>query len=106
MAERDLSPRQLELADLMSEISEDCYCAGWLIGTEFVLWGAVLNGPIEWGCGDVTEEQVAALRRLSGEIGGWIAWEVSDDPMNTGPVFVPIVEWRERYAAEPSGGRP
>lgn len=32
------------LARLMSDISEDCWCAGWMSGTEFALWKAVQTG--------------------------------------------------------------
>ena len=41
-----------QLRGLMSEISEDCHCAGWLIGTGYALWGIVEHeqGPA-WGHG-------------------------------------------------------
>jgi len=77
------------LLDFMSELSEDCYCAGWLIGTEHALWRAHEEGPMSWGQGDVGASAVAKLRRLSAKAGGWWRW---DD--EHGPLFVLMDEWR------------
>ena len=34
-SEGNFSEQQTELYELMSEISEDCYCAGWMMGLEY-----------------------------------------------------------------------
>lgn len=83
------------LRHLMSEISEDHYCAGWLIGLEFRLWRIVLGGPPKFGFDDVSPERIADLERLSKKCGGWIVWSEG-----CGEVFVPMDEWQRMYAAE------
>ena len=83
------------LAAKMSDISEDCYCAGWLSGLEHSLWWFVVGGPGEWGMGKVDEDDVRALRALSEKCGGWIVWRES-----VGEVFVPLAEWLPTYAAD------
>lgn len=81
----------LTLQELMSEISEECYCASWLSGLEFDLWRAVEEGPRPYGQGDITAANVAELRRLSDACGGW--WH--DER------FVTLDKWRAVYAAGP-----
>ena len=36
--EDKLQPLERALYELMSSVSEDCYCAGWLDGTEYAVW--------------------------------------------------------------------
>jgi hypothetical protein len=87
------------LKALMSDISERCWCAGWLVDTEYVLWDAVINGPIQrWGQDEITEEDTAALKVLSDEIGGWIGWK--DEKME--PSYVPMSEWLKEFEDETS----
>ena len=81
------------LAERMSAISEDCYCAGWMMGLEFALWSFVLNGPEGYGQGRVSEDDVAALKSLSEKAGGWIVFR-----MDRGMMFVPMAEWLSTYA--------
>ena len=76
----------------MSAISERCWHAEWLDGTEFVLWKAVTGGPLRWGQGEVSAEDIALLRRLSEAAGGWIVW---DD--ERGETFLPMSEWLQLY---------
>lgn len=76
------------LAALMSSLSEDLWCAGWLAGTEQRLWQMVQGGPREWGMGEVTHRQVDLLRLLSEEAEGWIIYGTN------GPHFVPIDQWK------------
>jgi hypothetical protein len=40
----------------MSDISEEYYCAGWLIGLEEILWSMVVGNRREFGMGVVTED--------------------------------------------------
>lgn len=95
------------LARLMSDISEEVYCAGWLIGTEWVLWRALLDwrktGRAYWSPGaeypgDITEHMAAvdAVQKLAG---GWIWWL-------DGETFVPEERWLrlvQRMEASPRG---
>ena len=87
-----------QLMALMSDISERCWYAEWLQGTEFVLWSALQTGPIEhWGHGSVTLEDIDQLRRLSYAAGGWIAWAESNVSA-IDPEIVPFDKWEQRLA--------
>lgn len=103
------------LYELMTDISEDNYCAGWMSGLEFTLWSFVLGGVrIEcWGTDSVEVAQLDALRRLSEECGGWWIWvdyeelgtvrdhrppEWADD---CGPRFLTLAEWEATYERYP-----
>ena len=68
------------LLALMCGISEDCYCAGWMMGLEDALWN--VQPGTRYGQGTITERQTTLLRLLAEEAGGW--WRWSDN----GPVFV------------------
>lgn len=85
---------QEALKSLMSDISERCYYAGWMFGTEFVLWQALVEGPRTWGHGTITEEDIATLNDLAQRTGGWIAWDES-----TEETFLPMPKWLELYSA-------
>ena len=85
-----------ELGEAMSEISEEYYCAGWLIGLEFSLWEMIAGGPRRFGMGDVTDAEIANLRRLADAAGGWCVWR--DD--HGGESFAPLAEWAEMVRAE------
>lgn len=89
-----LEYRKRELYDLMSEISEDCYCAGWMSGNEFRLWDAITdpNDDRKYGMWQIEEEQVTRLRELSELTNGWWVWE--DDC-----AFIGLDEWKRRLAA-------
>lgn len=56
------------LRKLMSGISEDYWCAGWLSGLEYILWDAV-TGKRKNVC---TPEEIEQLKYLSEKCGGWI----------------------------------
>lgn len=77
------------LRKLMSEISEECWCAGWLIGLEHILWEAV-TGKQTKIC---SPEEIEHLRYLSEKCGGWIIW----DDQATGEKFAPMEEWLRLY---------
>lgn len=78
------------LINLMKEISEDCWCAGWKRGLEYALWEIVQNpSNNEYGQGKVSLEDIQSLKEISSEIGGWFIQ--SDKP--GAPLFVPMEEW-------------
>lgn len=89
------TPDMAELCKLMSDISEDCYCAGWMDGNEYRLWTAVTdpNDDRAYGQDVIDTNDIARLRTLSGSLGGWIV--CSDDDYEL--YFVPIEEWKARY---------
>jgi hypothetical protein len=84
---------QQALYEYMSYLSEDCYCAGWMEGTEAACWEAVVNGGTRFGIGFITAEEAAELRRLSETAGGW--WHWPENGRN--PEFVSIEEWQRIY---------
>ena len=84
------------LADYMSELSEDCWAAGWLSGCEFSLWRMATqpDNVHSWGMGSVFSEDVQRLRELSEKCGGWIVWD--DTP---GEKWVSLSDWAPKFAA-------
>jgi hypothetical protein len=92
-----LTNDQKALADVMSEISEYCWFASWLIGTEYRLWHFMTNPDDveEWGNYPIPAEQREQLRALSTSIGGWIVWRESDE----GETFLSFAEWQPVYDA-------
>jgi len=85
---RDDSPAA-RLAAFMSDLSEDCWCAGWLSDCEFALWSLANSGGGLWGMGVVSPDDAARLLALSEAAGGWVRWEDG-----VGAVFVPMDEWK------------
>lgn len=74
----------LSLEAYMSDLSEECYCAGWLIGLEHALWEMMkIDRDHKWGMGSVTTVDLARLRTFSRTAGGW--WRHDE--------FVPMDEW-------------
>lgn len=64
------------LAELMGDISQRCYCAGWMLGLEHVLYAIVFNGADpDYGMDRVTREEIETMRRIAEDAGLWIVWE-------------------------------
>ena len=96
--EKKFSDSQRELYETMSDISEDCYCAGWMMGLEFALCEALHDGDRRYGLVAMDADQLEKCRRLSKELDGWIIW--IDDSIDAelpssewGPRFVGMEEW-------------
>lgn len=90
----------VHLLEVMREISETCYLAGWLIGIERTIWSFAIDpdgAPHECIRGEVSRAEVESLRALSQKARGWWHW---DDDLG-GEVFVPMAEWERLYAAGP-----
>ena len=105
--EDDFTDEQRELYELMSEISEDCYCAGWMIGLEHAIWGALQDGDRRYGMGVMDEVQLEKVRALSKKLNGWIVWIDDDDapglPIDKwGARFIPMDEWLQLKAEQSS----
>ncbi len=65
-----------QLGAAMSDISEDCYCAGWLGGTEYFVpelcRRAIRTGrSFYWGHGEVSPERARELVALAEQVGSW-----------------------------------
>ena len=101
--EQDMTSRQYLLYDLMSDISEDCYFAGWYTGNEYHIWAALQDGNRSYGMGEMDADQLEQCRELSKELDGWIVWYDDDmDPAapveEWGPRFVTMADWMKMLA--------
>jgi hypothetical protein len=76
----------------MSDISEDCYAAQWLIGNEYSLWQMLQGASSSYGTCDVSAEELEELRLLSEMANGWI-W--TGGAGNYIPQLVSLKEWAE-----------
>jgi hypothetical protein len=89
----------------MSELSEAAYCAGWMGGLEFGLWKALVGGTRTYGRLEISDEQLARLRKYSEAAEGWIAFDEVEEE-----TLVPLDEWkhlqktRQRANARVYGG--
>jgi hypothetical protein len=83
-----------QLKSLMSRVSERCWSAGWLLGTEFALWEAVLGGARKWGLSIITDEEIAKLSELAEAAEGWIVWNYDMQE----ELYIPMVEWLDLYS--------
>lgn len=79
------------LQKVMSEISEEHWCAGWMSSLEYILWDAVA-GKRKDIC---SAEEIEQLKYLSEKCGGWVIW----DKQAKGERFVPMEEWLRLYEA-------
>jgi len=77
------------LLRLMSDLSEDCWCAGWMTDLEFTLWEAMRTGGRELGWGGIGDRDLARLKHLHELAGGWWIWDKGE----TGNRFVTTEEW-------------
>ncbi len=85
----------LGLLGLMTGMSEEFWCAGWMSGMEYSLWR--VEPDMQWGQGTVSGRQADLLRLLHEECDGWWAW--TGDGPDAGPRFFRTAEWLERLSA-------
>jgi hypothetical protein len=81
------------LLRMMEDISEDCWCAGWLQDLEYTLWRAVITGNLDFGWG-MQERELTRLKHLHEMAGGWWIWADEEK----GRRFVSTEEWLKIYA--------
>ena len=89
----------LALLELMEDISEEGWCAGWMDGLEESLWWIAHGGDPMYGRCLVSEERVTALRGLADRAGGW--WYFDDEKPIGGDLeetFIALEEWEQRFA--------
>jgi hypothetical protein len=88
----DLTPTQRDLAELMSDISENAWRAGWMQGLEYELWSAV-KSPAGSGTRRLaTQAQLERLNQLSKDCGGWIVFDQDREE-----TFISLAEWEALY---------
>jgi hypothetical protein len=77
------------LVKVMSGISEESWCAGWMRNLEYMLWD-VVTGRREGIC---SPDEIEQLKYLSEKCGGWIIW----DEQAKGKRFIPMPDWLRLY---------
>src|SRR6188508_487995 len=90
----DLTAAQRMLAEYMSDLSEEAYCAGWMQYLEYALWQVVLGERHDYGRVEFRPEDVDSLQQLSHECAGWIVFD-----HERGEMWLPRKEWEERFVA-------
>lgn len=90
--QKELSREQLVLADYMSQLSEEAYCAEWMHNLEHVLWRVVTDGPFRYGRLNLKPYHIQRLKELSQNCGGWIRF---DDEREE--VFVLFALWSTNF---------
>ena len=88
----DLTEEQVKLADLMSDISEEAYCAGWMANLEHVLWDAVLNGERKYGKYFITKKDINRLTALCEITNSWIYFDETGEE-----TAMPVNQWQEKF---------
>jgi hypothetical protein len=83
-----------ELVNLMSEISEDHYAAGWLVGLEFSLWRLTFETPEDtFGFSSLSMSERGKLFELTHRCQGWWIWSKSQGCRK----FLTYDEWLPMY---------
>ena len=91
----------IKLKQLMSDMSEDIWAAGWLVDLEFILWDVMTTGKHEseflsttyanekygWS---IPFEQIENLKQLSTLANGWWMW----DDVEHHTKFVSLEKWK------------
>jgi hypothetical protein len=83
------------LYEKMSAISEDSWCAGWLLGNEYALWEMLNGDGRDYGFGPVADADLEELRVLSRQANGWI-WTGRGREYR--PQLATFTEWEALYA--------
>jgi hypothetical protein len=100
-----------QLGQVMSDISEACYRAGWVGGTEYFVpelcRRAVKTGQTQyWGHGEVTPQLARELMALAERAGCWADtdyYSVGYDPFQPFPVPAEYTEAFDRWqSSEPA----
>jgi len=101
----EFSDEERDLADTMSDISEDCWCAGWLIGLEYSLWDAIQTGDLEFGMATINSYDLKRCKELADKVNGWVVWMDNGHGLPIGQwgnYFIPMNDWLKMYEEEKS----
>lgn len=102
-----MTPEQEELAEYMSWISEECYCAGWMMDLEYNLWEIVIGERSHYGMREVEQSWVAKLKAMSEAAGGgWIVWSHGEQYVDQETWIQMFEAWRKskwQSVVTPSG---
>lgn len=94
------------LAELMTEISERCYCAGWMDGLERALYRVVFcEASRSFGMGEITQEQCDQLHAIATAADSWWYWDDGGgDIMKSGPTPISLSTAALLYGNELTSG--
>ncbi len=90
-AVQGLTVDQRELFQAISDLSEECYCADWVIGTKHNVWRLIHHGG-SWGLWrfQVEATQLDRVRRAMSRAQCWIVWDgAGPAPGSVGAVACP-----------------
>jgi len=95
-AKKSAHPEQaIALFDLMSQLSEEQFCAGWILGNESILWECVKpideNDELPQYGDEISIKSLVELWRLSQIAQCWWIWEWDSEP-----TCIPLSEWEEK----------
>jgi hypothetical protein len=82
------------LAQMMCDLSQDCFCAGWIHNNEYRLWTALTTGHRAYGGAEIPERDANRMRYLHELAGGWWIWPEGEDSIR----FVTTEEWLTIFA--------
>lgn len=101
--EHEFTPEMAALFDVMSEVSEDAYCASWIHGNEFFVWN-ILHPYTDKGYAPhgIAQEELQRIKELEAGTKGWIVWidnqEIPGLPVDLwGPYFVSREMWEDIF---------
>lgn len=96
---KDLNEDETKLAELMSWISEEGYCAGWMHTLEFDLWKIIKGGNRRYGTYEVTQNDIDQFNSLSQKCGCWIIFDDVNDE-----TAIDLKSWEIMYADQRKRG--
>jgi hypothetical protein len=89
---KDFNDGQAKLYQLMSDISEDCWFAGWMMGNEYAIWECMHSGDLRYGFTEMDDALLNQVRELGKQLQGWIVWDDASGDV----AFVNVTEWMGR----------
>lgn len=90
----------------MSDISEECYCAGWSSDNECRLYSAafVEGDNLGYGMGTIDPDDLETVRQMAKQTGCWVVYltprddDGKPDLANWGPHLVSLEEFAAHFA--------
>lgn len=91
------NPLTYALGELMSQLSEECWAAGWQSGAQTDIWALLCGHRTTWGQGSFEEHAplLAAIDQLACLTGTWMVWSDTDGAARP----VKLDDWRRFYEA-------
>jgi hypothetical protein len=91
-----LSPDEQLLRDLISDVSQVCYAAGWMADAEFNVWRlATEGGNWGWVAASAVRTQLDQALGLASAIGRWVVWSEESGCQHEA---IDMLDWKARYA--------